>query len=73
MIIDCDTCIMRDVSCTDCVISALLRPGPGAVELDAVECDALDVLAGGGLIPPLRLVPALGPIGRPAAAARRAG
>jgi hypothetical protein len=57
MLIDCDTCAMRDVSCGDCVVSALLGPRDGSLELDSAEQDALGALACGGLLPPLRLVP----------------
>ncbi|HEX8093893.1 hypothetical protein [Jatrophihabitans sp.] len=57
MIIDCDSCAARDISCGDCVMAALLGPGRGSVELDSAEQDALGVLASGGLLPPLRLVP----------------
>jgi hypothetical protein len=67
MIIDCDLCTMRDIACTDCVVSVLLGP-PGAVQdgFDAEEVAALGVLADSGLVPPLRLtlVPPLGPDGR---------
>lgn len=57
MIIDCDTCVMRDLACGDCVVSVLLGP-PGAMGLgfDDEERAALDVLADSGLVPPLRLV-----------------
>ena len=56
MIIDCDMCTMRDIACTDCVVSVLLGP-PGAVQdgFDAEERAALGVLADSGLVPPLRL------------------
>lgn len=58
MVIDCDTCVMRDIACDDCVVSVLLgMPATGAV-LDEEEHLALAVLAGGGLVPPLRLVAA---------------
>jgi hypothetical protein len=57
MLIDCDTCAVRDLACGDCVVSVLLGPHRGAVELDSAEQDALGALAGGGLLPPLRLVP----------------
>lgn len=67
MIIDCDLCTMRDIACTDCVVSVLLGP-PGAVQdgFDEEERVALDVLAESGLVPPLRLtlVPPSGPDGR---------
>jgi hypothetical protein len=58
MIIDCDTCVMRDLECGDCVVSVLLGP-PGAMTpgFDPEERAALEVLADSGLVPPLRLVP----------------
>lgn len=58
MIIDCDTCAMRDLACGDCVVSVLLGP-PGAMSagFDSEERAALEVLADCGLVPPLRLVP----------------
>jgi hypothetical protein len=54
MIIDCDGCQMRDLACDDCVVTFLLGP-PGA--LGSAEQSALAVLADGGLVPPLRMVP----------------
>ena len=59
MLIDCSTCVARDRACGDCVITVLLGRPPasgGPVELDATEQEALDSLAGAGLVPPLRLV-----------------
>lgn len=59
MIIDCDTCVMRDLACGDCVVSVLLGAPPATgsgVELDGAEQAAIAVLAGSGLVPPLRLV-----------------
>ena len=58
MIIDCETCVMRDLACGDCVVSVLLGP-PGAMTpgFDSEELVALEVLADSGLVPPLRLVP----------------
>ncbi len=66
MLIDCDTCAVRDLSCDDCVVTVLLGL-PGAVEVDRGEQRALDVLADGGLVPRLRMVP-LGPPDRRSAA-----
>ena len=58
MLIDCDACAARGPGCPDCVVTVLLG-GPGQrLELDEVECQALAVLADGGLVPPLRLIPA---------------
>jgi hypothetical protein len=54
MLIDCNSCEVRGLACGDCVVSALLG-GPPA-DLDQEECDAIDALAGSGLVPPLRLV-----------------
>lgn len=55
MLVDCDTCEVRGPACADCVITVLLGPPP-ELQLDAEERAALDVLAGSGLVPPLRLV-----------------
>ncbi len=70
MLIDCDACAVRGPACGDCVVTVLLagpagdaqgeRPPPEvppAPELDAAERAAIAVLAGCGLVPPLRLVP----------------
>lgn len=60
MIIDCDACAVRGPACTDCVVSVLLgAPSRGGreVELDVAEQAAIAVLAGSGLVPPLRLLP----------------
>jgi hypothetical protein len=61
LIIDCDTCAVRGVGCDDCVVTALLdldvQCSDEDLELDPDEARALDVLATGGLLPPLRLTP----------------
>jgi hypothetical protein len=66
LIIDCDTCAVRGRACDDCVVTVLLdlpgRATDGAlgealVALDPAEAQALDALAAGGLLPPLRLTP----------------
>lgn len=54
MIIDCDGCQMRDLACEDCVVTFLLGPPAG---LGSAEQTALAVLADGGLVPPLRMLP----------------
>ncbi|WP_210438151.1 hypothetical protein [Nocardioides xinjiangensis] len=53
--IDCDTCLVRELHCHDCVVAVLLGPPP-ELTIDDDERTALDVLARGGLVPPLRLV-----------------
>lgn len=52
--VDCSTCVLRDLACADCFVSVLLGPPP-SLDVDAQE--AIAVLAGSGLVPPLRLVP----------------
>jgi hypothetical protein len=59
--IDCDTCLVRGPACGDCVVTVLLGPPP-EMGFDDEERRALDVLAGSGLVPPLRMVtPVSGP------------
>lgn len=63
MLIDCDTCTQRDVACADCVVSFLTipvrpyepLPRGARAELSESEGRALGVLAGSGLVPPLRM------------------
>jgi hypothetical protein len=81
MLIDCDACAVRGPACDDCVVSVLLagpavhahageppgdQEGQPAPELDAAERAAIAVLAGCGLVPPLRLVPFEAPAETPA-------
>ena len=53
--IDCETCVVRGLACHDCVVTVLLGPPP-ELTFDDDERRALEVLAEGGLVPPLRLV-----------------
>lgn len=59
MIIDCEQCSMRNLACSDCVVSHLLvEMAPASHpqhDLAAAEERALRVLHGSGLVPPLRL------------------
>lgn len=60
--IDCDTCVVRGLACHDCVVTVLLGPPP-ELTIDDEELRALEALAEGGLVPPLRLVePISGPV-----------
>jgi hypothetical protein len=63
MLIDCTTCVARDLACGDCVVTVLLGGPPerarGPLDLDDVERVALGSLAQAGLVPPLRLVRAV--------------
>ena len=58
--IDCDTCEVRGLHCHDCVVTVLLGPPPELTFGDDAQ-RALDVLAAGGLVPPLRLVQPVDP------------
>lgn len=63
-IVDCDTCVVRGAACGDCAISALLGvpDASGPPTLSADERRVLSLLAGVGMLPPLRLVhPVSGP------------
>jgi hypothetical protein len=53
MLIDCQTCVMRDLACGDCVVTMLLGPTPQSLE---AHQSALTVLAEAGLVAPLRLI-----------------
>jgi hypothetical protein len=44
---------MRDIACSDCVVTALLGPMPESLDQHK---DVLDVLATAGLVAPLRLI-----------------
>jgi len=55
MVVDCDRCVVRGISCHDCVVSVLLG-APPAVAWDADERRAIDALAEAGMVPRLRLV-----------------
>lgn len=66
MLIDCDTCTMRDIACSECVVSFLAPAGVRSVagsagDLTDVENRAIAVLAASGLVPPLRMTR---PVGR---------
>jgi len=66
MLIDCERCVMRDITCADCVVTALLRlPGHHGqmgeagqsgrpAEIGEPEQRALRVLADAKLVSPLR-------------------
>jgi hypothetical protein len=55
MMIDCQTCTMRDISCGDCVVSVLLNiTAAPASEISSNQISALSVLSDKGLVPPLR-------------------
>ena len=58
MMIDCGRCTVRGDACADCVVTFLTIP-VGAPDLDDAECDALEVLASSGMVPPLRMVRAV--------------
>lgn len=57
MIINCQTCVMREIACGDCVISVLLevKPLPGKnAEFTKGDEVAINLLSNAGLVPPLR-------------------
>ncbi len=57
MIIDCDKCQMQaTTACDECIVPVLLHQMSGPFELAVEETEALDNLAGAGMVAPLRLV-----------------
>ena len=57
MRVDCEFCQVRGPrACGDCVVTVLLGGPPEGVVLDPEERAAIEALAAGGLVPPLRLV-----------------
>ncbi len=62
MKIDCHECEMyRSQHCDDCLVSALLHPPEGVVDLDEELDPTLRSLSGAGLIPVLRFRPRTDP------------
>jgi hypothetical protein len=55
LVVDCDRCVVRGISCHDCVVSVLLG-APPAVGWDADERRAVDALADAGMVPRLRMI-----------------
>jgi hypothetical protein len=68
MIIDCESCVMRDLACKDCVVSVLISETISTTkerqpvelnlevnsELNSEEARVIDLLASRGMVPPLR-------------------
>ncbi|HEX8973624.1 hypothetical protein [Oryzihumus sp.] len=55
MIVDCDTCPVRDSRCADCVVTALTAPLSADMPLDRQEQRAVDALVAAGLVRPDRV------------------
>ncbi|MFZ2228662.1 MAG: hypothetical protein WA090_04485 [Candidatus Nanopelagicaceae bacterium] len=57
MLIDCDTCLMRDIACSDCVVSTLLAtPGADLPEVSPATAAAIELLSSRGIVPPMRFL-----------------
>ncbi|HKS48996.1 MAG TPA: hypothetical protein VJT49_28590 [Amycolatopsis sp.] len=54
--VDCGRCVLRGISCADCVVGALVD-APRPVEWDETEWRAVQALSDGGLVPELRMTP----------------
>ena len=58
MRIDCTQCVMYESEhCEDCLVTAVLHPPAGPVEIDQDLDPPLQELAGAGLIPVLKFRP----------------
>lgn len=51
MIIDCDTCVVREIACKDCVVTFLLAP---IEDVSDQTADAIELLSSRGIVPPMR-------------------
>ena len=66
MKIDCTNCEMyRTEHCDDCLVTALLHPPVGEVEIEEGLDDPLGTFAGAGLIPVLKFRPRESPVETP--------
>ena len=54
MIIDCDSCSLRDLACKDCVVTFFLNKAEESVALTTQTTDAIELLSSRGIVPPLR-------------------
>lgn len=52
MLIDCNSCAMRDIACHSCVVTHFLAQ---PTELALGEAEALSVLHDAGFVPPMRM------------------
>jgi hypothetical protein len=50
MIIDCQSCPVRDLHCDDCMVTALLTPASAELSLDSAERLAVTRFAAAGLV-----------------------
>jgi hypothetical protein len=55
MLIDCDSCVMRDTdACGDCVVTALLDMPEGPIVFDGEQARVISLFQDGGLLPQTR-------------------
>ncbi|MEI9907471.1 MAG: hypothetical protein WDO06_05875 [Actinomycetota bacterium] len=54
MIIDCASCVVRDIACSDCVVTAFLDMPTVKRELPEETMEAIELLSSRGLIAPMR-------------------
>ena len=74
MRIECASCEMyRSEHCDDCLVTALLHPPNGAIDIDEDLDDSLGTLSGAGLIPVLKFRPRADPAPEPGEAAADTG
>ncbi len=58
MRIDCEQCEMyRSDHCADCLVTAVLHPPDGSIEIEEELDNPLQALSGAGLIPVLKFRP----------------
>lgn len=52
VIIDCTSCPVRELSCGDCMVTALLEPPTADLPLDSEERAAVTLFVASGLVSP---------------------
>jgi hypothetical protein len=50
MLVDCQTCPVRDVRCGECMVTALLEPVTAELPLDPAELAAVSTFVDAGLV-----------------------
>lgn len=57
MIIDCGICVMKEIACSDCVVSTLLELTPAPemrAEVSDETVEAISLLSSRGIVRPMR-------------------
>ena len=57
MLIDCRKCIMREIACSECVVSTLLAiPDSSLPDVSEGTAEAIELLSSRGILRPIRFL-----------------